>query len=67
MAQQVKDPVLSLLWLGFDPWPWNFHMSQRCGIISKTKKVEGRRPFLFVQQKWSRRVTKVAGKLVAED
>ena len=32
MAQQVKDPVLSLLWfwlqpwLGFDPWPGNFHM-----------------------------------------
>ena len=32
MAQQVKDPVLSLLWLGsllthtFDTWPGNFHM-----------------------------------------
>ena len=31
MVQQVKDPVLSLLWLGlllcgFNPWPWNFHM-----------------------------------------
>ena len=23
MAQQVKDLVLSLLWLGFDPWPQN--------------------------------------------
>ena len=22
----VKDLVLSLLWLGFDSWPWNFHM-----------------------------------------
>ena len=28
----VKDPVLSLPWLGsllwhgFDPWPWNFHV-----------------------------------------
>ena len=22
----VKDPALSLLWLGFNPWPWNFHM-----------------------------------------
>ena len=21
MAQWVKDPVLSLLWFGFDPWP----------------------------------------------
>ena len=31
MVQQVKDPVLSLPWLGlllrlgFDPWPRNFH------------------------------------------
>ena len=24
MAQCIKDPVLSLLWLGFDPWPRNF-------------------------------------------
>ena len=23
----VKDPVLSLLWPGFDPWPGNFCMS----------------------------------------
>ena len=22
----VKESVLSLLWLGFDPWPRNFHM-----------------------------------------
>ena len=32
MAQQVKDPALSLQWLwsllwhGFCPWPGNFHM-----------------------------------------
>ena len=32
MAQWVKDPALSQLWLGslpwcrFDPWPWDFHM-----------------------------------------
>ena len=24
----VKDPALSLLWLGFDPWPGNFCMLQ---------------------------------------
>ena len=24
MAQQVKDPALSLLWCGFDPWPGKF-------------------------------------------
>ena len=23
VVQQAKDPVLSLLWLGFDPWPGN--------------------------------------------
>ena len=34
MAQQVKDPALSLLWLRsllwreFDPWPLNFHVPQ---------------------------------------
>ena len=34
MAQQTKGLVLSLqwlgslLWLGFDPWPQNFHMPQ---------------------------------------
>ena len=26
MEQQFIDPALSLLWLGFDPWPRNFHM-----------------------------------------
>ena len=26
VAQQFQDPVLSLLWLRFDPWPGNFHM-----------------------------------------
>ena len=28
LVQWVKDPVLSLQWGGFDPWPRNFHMSQ---------------------------------------
>ena len=26
--QQVKRPELSLLWYGFDPWPWNFDLLQ---------------------------------------
>ena len=30
----IKDPALSPLWLGFDPWPGNFHMP---GTLSKTK------------------------------
>ena len=25
VAQYVKDPALSLLWLEFNPWPRNFH------------------------------------------
>ena len=25
VTQQVKDPALSPLWCGFDPWPGNFH------------------------------------------
>ena len=28
VAQQVKDPALSLPWLGFSPWPGNFSMPQ---------------------------------------
>ena len=31
----VKDPALSLLWLGFDPWPGNFRMP---GAAEKKKK-----------------------------
>ena len=28
MAHQLKYPVLSLLWRGFHPWRWNFHVLQ---------------------------------------
>ena len=44
MAQWVKQLVLSLLWLrpllwrGFDPWPWNFHLLQ---MRPKEKKKKG--------------------------
>ena len=44
MAQEVKDPVLSLQWLGslllygFDPWPRNFHMLQMQPKEKKKKK-----------------------------
>ena len=43
MAQQVKDPVLSLwqlrllLWQGFDPWPRNLHM-QDLGTVKKCQR-----------------------------
>ena len=29
MAQQVKNSASSLLWRGFDPWPWNFCMAKK--------------------------------------
>ena len=38
MAQQVKDPALSLQQLGFNPWPGNLHMLWVC---QKKKKVQG--------------------------
>ena len=27
-SRVLKDPALSLLWQGFNPWPRNFHMLQ---------------------------------------
>ena len=38
MAQGVKDPVLSLLWHRFGPWPRNFHLPQLCGLKKKRKE-----------------------------
>lgn len=37
MAYRIKDPVLSLLWNGFSPWPGNFHMLH---VQPKKKKEE---------------------------
>ena len=38
MAQWAKDPVLSLLWQRFDPWPRElFHA---IGTVKKKKKEE---------------------------
>ena len=34
----VKDSVLSLLWLRFDPWPGNFHMLKVWPKKKKKKK-----------------------------
>ena len=51
VAQGVKDPVLSLLWLrllswhGFNPWPGDFHMPwmgpKRNFFFSKVKAFGG--------------------------
>ena len=47
MAQQVKDPILSLqwlwllLWCQFDPWPGKFHMSrveEGGGVVAERKE-----------------------------
>ena len=43
MAQQVQDPVLSLLWHGFDPWPGNFCLPQ---VPPKKKRVEFHIPWV---------------------
>ena len=34
---QFWDPVLSVLWFGFDPWPGSFHMLQTQGKKKKNK------------------------------
>ena len=41
MAQWVKDPVLSLLWRRFDPWPGNFCVPT-AGQKKKKKKKKKR-------------------------
>ena len=38
MAQQVKDPVWSLLWFKFSPWPGNVHIPQARPKKKKKKK-----------------------------
>ena len=37
MAQQVGGLVLSLLWLGFDPWPGE--LPHAMGTVKKKKKI----------------------------
>ena len=56
MAQQVKDLVLSLLWLGlllrcgFDLWPGNFHVLQ---VPPKTnKQTNKQKTALFCPSTW---------------
>ena len=34
----LKDPALPELWLGFDPWPENFHMLWVWPQLKKKKK-----------------------------
>jgi len=38
VAQWVENPMFSLLWLGFDPWPWKF-----CMLCQKKKRKEKRK------------------------
>ena len=54
MAQWVNDPVLSLLWLGFDLWPGNLCMPQvraknkHTLIINKKKKVKKNKSLMIL-------------------
>ena len=48
VVQWVKDPALSLLWCGFDPWPGKFHM---LWVWQKKKKKKGRLEFLLWHSK----------------
>lgn len=44
MAKQAKDPALSLLSQGFDPWPWEHpHAS---GTAKKQKQINKKTTFL---------------------
>ena len=52
MAQWVKDLVLSLLWLGFDPWPGNFHMPQPVNN-NNNKNLKIELPYHVIQQSYS--------------
>ena len=55
MAQQVKGLALSLqwlgsrLWLGFDPWPGNFHM-KRVGPKRKKQRNKQNTTYLIVKK-----------------
>ena len=44
VAQCVKNHMLSLLWLGFDPWPGNFQMpwawTKQTNKQTKTKNLK---------------------------
>ena len=41
VAQWVKNPVLSLLWLRFNPWTQNFHVPQ---VWQKKKNPKNKKP-----------------------
>ena len=64
MAQQVKDPALSLqglellLWYSFDPWPRNFHMLGAWPKKKKKKKKEKDKQTKRKQSKFTFKWTK---------
>lgn len=39
MAQQVKEPVSSLLWRSFDPWPGDFYVPKGAARERKRLKI----------------------------
>ena len=54
MVQRVKDLALSLLWLGMNPWPGNFHMPRVWPKKKERKKNEfefrSQIPYFFKKQ-----------------
>ena len=50
VTQQVKDLVLSLLWLGFEPWPRAFYMPQGQSKKKKKKKKKAHQETYKAQQ-----------------
>ena len=44
----VKDPAWSLLWLGFNPWPGNFHMLQARPKINEKIKIKMNKVLIYI-------------------
>ena len=44
MVQSVKYPALSMPWLGFDPWPRNFHKPQERPKEKKREREKSKTP-----------------------
>lgn len=44
MAQQIKNPVLSLPWCGFEPWPGSFSMPKKRMNKQTNKQKQTKQP-----------------------
>ena len=63
MAQWVKNPVLSLMWHRFNPWPGNF-LPHATGVAKlKKKKNENQLKAILFLEKWFLRKIKLDKKI----